>query len=70
MVKGFFLEKVCKIKWEERTKNEAKWPNLYKAIRERNTKGYNGIYYNINRPDVQQERNDWARRMINSINQW
>lgn len=50
--------------------NEAKWPNLYKAIRERNTKGYNGIYYNINRPDVQQERNDWARRMINSINQW
>ena len=50
--------------------NEAKWPNLYKAIRERNTNGYNGIYYNINRPDVQQERNDWARRMINSINQW
>lgn len=50
--------------------NEAKWPNLYKAIRERNTKGYNGIYYNVNRPDVKQRRNDWARRMINSINQW
>ena len=47
--------------------NEAKWPNLYKAIRERNI---NDIYYNINRPDVKQRRNDWARRMINSINQW
>ena len=50
--------------------NEAKWPNLYKAIRERNINGYNGIYYNVNRPDVKQRRNDWARRMINSINQW
>lgn len=50
--------------------NEAKWPNLYKAIRERNTNGYNGIYYNVNRPDVKHRRNDWARRMINSINQW
>ena len=50
--------------------NEAKWPNLYKAIHERNTNGYNGIYYNVNRPDVKQRRNDWARRMINSINQW
>lgn len=50
--------------------NETKWPNLYKAIRERNTKGYNGIYYNVNRPDVKQRRNDWARGMINSINQW
>ena len=29
MVKGFFLEKVCKIKWEERTKNEA---NILKYI--------------------------------------
>lgn len=50
--------------------NEAKWPNLYKAIRERNINGYNGIYYNVNRPDVKHRRNDWARRMINSINQW
>lgn len=50
--------------------NEAKWPNLYKAIRERNINVYNGIYYNVNRPDVKHRRNDWARRMINSINQW
>ena len=47
-----------------------KWPNLYKAIRERNITGENGILTNIHRKDVQPERNDWARRMITSINPW
>lgn len=43
------------------------WPNLYKAIENRNIWGKNGIYNNVNRKDVQQSRNDWAKRMIGSI---
>ncbi len=43
------------------------WTNLYKAIENRNIWGKNGIYNNINRKDVQQSRNDWAKRMIGSI---
>ena len=49
---------------------ERKWPNLYRAIRERNITGENGIVANVNRPDVQPERNDWARRMAATINPW
>ena len=50
--------------------NEQKWPSLYKAIRERNINGENGIVANVHRKDVQQERNDWARRMAASIIPW
>lgn len=50
--------------------NEQKWPSLYKAIRERNINGENGIVANVHRKDVQQERNDWARRMAASITPW
>lgn len=50
--------------------NEQKWPSLYKAIRERNINGENGIVANVHRKDVQKERNDWARRMAASIIPW
>ena len=50
--------------------NEQKWPSLYKAIRERNINGENGIVANVHRKDVRQERNDWARRMAASITPW
>ena len=50
--------------------NEQKWPSLYKAIRERNINGENGIVANVHRKDVQHERNDWARRMAASIIPW
>ncbi len=50
--------------------NEQKWPNLYRAIRVRNINGENGIVANVHRKDVQQERNDWARRMAASITPW
>ena len=50
--------------------NEQKWPSLYKAIRERNINGENGIVANVHRKDVQQERNDWARCLAASITPW
>ena len=43
---------------------------LYKAIRERNINGENGIVVNVHRKDVQQERNDWARCLAASITPW
>ena len=47
--------------------NKNKWPKLYEAIERRDVWGPDGIYNNVNRPDVQQSRNDWAKRMIGSI---
>ena len=47
--------------------NQQNWPNLYNAINNRDIWGKNGIYNNVNRKDVQQSRNDWAKRMIGSI---
>ena len=47
--------------------NRKNWPKLYQAIENRDVFGENGIYNNVNRPDVQQSRNDWAKRMIGSI---
>ena len=47
--------------------SEKKWPKLYKAIREKNVFGKDGIVKNVNRPDVGQERNDWAKNMVRSI---
>ena len=47
--------------------NKYNWPNLYQAIQDRNVLDENGIIYNVNRPDVQQERNDWAKDMVRSI---
>ena len=44
--------------------NQQNWPNLYSAIHGRNI---NGIVDNVNRKDVQQDRNDWAKRMARSI---
>ena len=44
--------------------NQQKWPNLYNAIQNRNV---NGIVANVNRKDVQQERNDWTQDMARSI---
>ena len=44
--------------------NRHNWPNLYRAIRNRDV---NGIVDNVNRPDVGQDRNDWAKRMVRSI---
>ena len=47
--------------------NEHNWPKLYKAIREKNVSGKDGIVDNVNRKDVHQERNDWAKKMALSI---
>lgn len=47
--------------------NRKNWPNLYQAIENRDVLGENGIYNNVNRKDVQQNRNDWAKRMVGSI---
>lgn len=44
--------------------NQPNWPNLYNAIQNRNI---NGIIDNVNRKDVQQKRNDWAKKMARSI---
>ena len=44
--------------------NQNDWPNLYQAIRNRDV---NGIVDNVNRKDVQQSRNDWAKRTARSI---
>lgn len=47
--------------------NRQNWPNLYQAIENHDVFGENGIYNNVNRKDVQQSRNDWARKMIGTI---
>ena len=47
--------------------SENKWPKLYKAIREKNVFGKDGIVENVNRPDVGKERNDWAKKMAHLI---
>ena len=47
--------------------NKKNWPKLYEAINNRDIWGENGIYNNVNRKDVQHNRNDWAKRMIGSI---
>ena len=47
--------------------SEKKWPKLYRAIREKNVFGKDGIVENVNRPDVGKERKDWAKKMARSI---
>ena len=47
--------------------SEKKWPKLYRAIREKNVFGKDGIIENVNRPDVGKERNDWTKRMAHLI---
>ena len=47
--------------------NKNNWPKLYKAIREKNVLGTDGIIEHINRPDVGEERNNWAKRVARSI---
>lgn len=47
--------------------NERNWPNLYRAIHDRDVWGENGIVNNVHRKDVQQRRNDWARKKAQSI---
>ena len=44
--------------------NKQNWPNLYKAI---NNRDVNGIVNNVHRKDVGWKRNDWAERMARSI---
>ena len=44
--------------------NPNDWPNLYRAIRNLDI---GGIVENVNRKDVQQSRNDWAKRTARSI---
>ncbi len=47
--------------------NQQKWSKLYKAIKEKKVFGKDGIIESVNRKDVQQKRNDWAKRMARSI---
>ncbi len=44
--------------------NRHNWPNLYRAIRNRDV---NGIVENVNRRDVAQRRNNWTRDTARSI---
>ena len=44
--------------------NQRHWPNLYQAIQNRDV---DGIVSNVNRKDVGQERNDWARNTARLI---
>ena len=44
--------------------NQHNWPNLYRAIRNRDI---DGIVANVHRRDVQQSRNDWTKRTARSI---
>ena len=44
--------------------SEEKWPNLYKAIR---NKDVDGIAANVNRQDIHKDRNDWAKKQALSI---
>lgn len=44
--------------------NKQNWPNLFKAI---NNRDVNGIANNVHRKDVGWERNDWAEKMSRSI---
>ena len=44
--------------------NKQNWPNLYKAI---NNRDVSGIVNNVRRKGVQPGRNDWAERMSHSI---
>ena len=47
--------------------NENNWPKLYKAIKEKNVLGKDGIVEHVNRPDVGKDRNDWAKRTVSLI---
>ena len=47
--------------------NENNWPKLYKAIKEKNVSGKDGIVEHVNRPDVGKDRNDWAKRTVSLI---
>ena len=47
--------------------NENNWPKLYKAIREKNVSDKDGIVENVNRPDVSEKRNNWAKQTARSI---
>lgn len=47
--------------------NQHDWPKLYKAIKEKNVFGKDGIVENINRKDVASKRNNWAEKMARSI---
>ena len=44
--------------------NQQNWPNLYRAIRNRDV---NGIVSNVHRRDVAQRRNNWTRDTARSI---
>ena len=47
--------------------SEKKWPKLYRAIRQKDVLGKEGIAENVNRPDVGKSRNDWAKKTARSI---
>ena len=47
--------------------NQHDWPKLYKAIREKNVFGKEGIVANVNRKDVSIKRNNWAKNTARSI---
>ena len=41
--------------------------NIYRAIRQKDVLGKEGIAENVNRPDVGKSRNDWAKGTARSI---
>jgi len=47
--------------------NRRKWPKLYKAIQEKKVFGDDGIVKNVSRADIGENRNEWAKRMAESI---
>ena len=47
--------------------NKQNWPNLFKAI---NNRDINGIANNVLRKDIGDNRNNWATKQIHSITNW
>ncbi len=58
------------IKYNTGNVSQANWPNLHKAIAEKNLYGANGILNNIHRKDVGLDRNTWAEGEIKKILHW
>lgn len=58
------------IKYNTGNVSAENWPNLRKAIAEKNLSGDKGILNNVHRKDVGEDRNSWAEQQIRNIKSW
>ncbi len=61
------MEVLVDIRYNSGAITEERWPNLRRGIRDKNL---TAIANEINRKDVSQKRNDWAKERIKSITGW